>query len=146
MNDATAMPLSDAIATLPQWVRLWITWLSGVMFATPIVLLIWRASSLEAIVIIASNIAMVISMNFLYDQVGFVRLLGLPHVIFWTPLAIWLVMRLRQGHLPRIPAVVTGIFVATIVVSLAFDYVDVARYLLGETGPMTEAAAVQNEG
>jgi len=72
----------------------------------------------------------------LYDAVGFVRLLGLPHIVVWTPLAAYLVWRLRQRDLPAAPRIVTVVFTASICLSLAFDYVDVARWLMGERGPM----------
>jgi hypothetical protein len=36
----------------------------------------------------------------LYDRMGYVKLLGLPHIVVWTPLAIYLVVLLRRDDLP----------------------------------------------
>lgn len=54
-----------------------------------------------------------------------------------TPLAVYLAMRLREGIVPALPRIVIWIFLASILVSLAFDYTDLLRWLLGERGAMT---------
>ncbi len=63
---------------------------------------------------------------------GFVRLLGLGHIVGWVPLVILFVMRLGQGA--------DGLFkywlIAVILLntlSLVLDISDVARYLRGDT-------------
>ena len=59
-------------------------------------------------------------------------MLGVEHVILWTPLFIYLFGRAKNGEMALPFRLVIWLFVATLAVSLAFDYVDVVRYLLGE--------------
>lgn len=91
-----------------------------------------RATWSSAAILLVANVAMVTTMMWLYGQVGFVRLLGLPHLIFWIPLVAWFVFRLRRGGLPRMALTATLILTVTLSISLVFDAVDVARWLLGE--------------
>ena len=72
----------------------------------------------------------------IYAKKGFVRLLGLGHLIAWPPLMIWYAKVLAQGN-------VEGAFkywlMAVLVVngiSLVIDLVDVVRYSLGDKQPM----------
>jgi len=62
--------------------------------------------------------------------------LGIVHVILWTPLLVYLVGRARNSEITLFFRLVIWLFVASLAVSLAFDYVDVARYLLGERASM----------
>jgi len=71
-------------------------------------------------------------MNWLYDQYGYVRLLGLAHLVFWTPVYGWILMKRRDiadpasafGKYLIVYLVVDGI-------SLAVDALDVVRYFTG---------------
>ena len=72
----------------------------------------------------------------IYVKKGFVRLLGLGHLIAWTPQVVWYVQVILQGN-------AAGWFLywlmSVIVVnglSLVIDVVDVVRYSLGEKQPM----------
>ena len=69
---------------------------------------------------------------------GYVRLLGLPHLIFWIPLVIYLILRVCRGTPIETPyRQVLYVLIGTLLISLAFDAQDVVRYLLGETDPLT---------
>lgn len=83
-----------------------------------------------------ASLMVVILIHALYAQVGFVRLLGLPYIVVWTPLVIFLFSRLRKGELHPIARIALSIFATTIAISLIFDYGDGVRYLLGERGFM----------
>jgi len=88
-------------------------------------------------VLLAVTAAMVAAMMALYAAVGFVRLLGLPHLVFWTPLVVWLVVRLRAETPPPTPQrQALWLLVGSYVVSLGFDLADVIRYALGERGSL----------
>src|SRR3546814_13987375 len=39
-------------------------------------------------------------MNWLYDQYGYVRLLGLAHLVFWTPVYGWILMKRKAIAAP----------------------------------------------
>ncbi len=75
-------------------------------------------------------------MGRLYDQIGYVRLLGIVHVILWTPLFFYLLRRAWRGEMGLWFRVVIWLFVVSLGISLAFDYVDVVRYLLGQRESM----------
>ena len=62
--------------------------------------------------------------------------MGIVHVILWTPLFIYLVLRAKNGEMPLLCRLIIWMFAATLAVSLVFDYTDVARYLLGERDSM----------
>lgn len=135
------MTFADAIAGQGPVLRLWVLWLTIIMLAAPVVLLLFRGTRRDGVVGLAAAFAVMISMQWLYTQVGFVRLLGLPHVLIWTPLAIYLLVRLRTGRMPAPARAVTWVFLLSILVSLAFDYVDVIRWLLGERGALLAGGA-----
>lgn len=129
------MTLEEAIALQPQWVRLWLNVLLVGAFVLPLALLVWRQTRLAALLTVASSVAAGFGVTWLYGQLGYVKLLGLPHILLWTPLMIYLVALLRRPGLPRAPRLILAAVTATIAVSLAFDYVDSARYLMGERMP-----------
>jgi hypothetical protein len=82
--------------------------------------------------VLAAWIGNVVFMSILYELNGYNRLLGLSHVIFWTPLVLWLFRRRAALREPRPFGVWVVLLVATNSVSLVIDYVDVLRYLLGD--------------
>lgn len=130
------MTLFDGINASPDPVRYWVFWMACVLTVVPLALLIRPDTRKTAIILILMGAVTAVVMTALHAKVGFVRLLGLPHVILWTPLLIWLVSLLRRDAHPGWPRLLLIVLAATIAVSLVFDYIDVARYLLGERAPM----------
>ncbi len=129
------MTLQDAIAHQPLWVRLWLNWLLFGAYALPMALLIWRQTRIAGIAGIVAGVVGGLGVGWLYEQLGYVKLLGLPHIIAWTPLAIYMAMQLKRPDLPRWPRWIMIVVLETIIVSLAFDYSDALRYALGERTP-----------
>lgn len=117
------------IAAGPAWVGAWVNFM-GIVFLLAIPFSFARVEARWALAVMALTFP---AMMGLYSLVGFVRLLGLVHVVLWTPFAVYLWR--RRAHW-RIRETLAGkwiaVLFATIVVSLAFDYTDVVRYLLGE--------------
>ena len=134
------MTLQEAIAQQPPWVGLWLKWLFFGVFTLPIALLIWRQSRIAGIATVLSSVAAAISVGWLFDRLGYVKLLGLPHIVLWTPLVIYLVALLRRKDMPNWPRWIIIVVLGTILISLAFDYTDVMRYLLGERAPLAGPA------
>jgi hypothetical protein len=134
--DAMPPTLNDAIATEPAWLQGWIAVLVtvnllAVLFAVTREEGRWRVRA-EPIAIVVAFLAAGVFMSWLYEQVGYVRLLGLAHLVFWGPVWAWLLMRRRRigtgswfGRYVHLYLLVAGI-------SLAIDAVDVVRYLLGD--------------
>ena len=132
------MTFHDAMFSATGWILYWFYWLGFAMVATPVALLFSKATRRDALIVLATNIIVVLSMGWLYDQIGYVRLLGIVHVIFWTPLFVYL-WRRAKNHAVALPLrLVIWVFVGTLAISLAFDYVDVVRYLLGERASMIQ--------
>lgn len=126
------MSFQDALATQPAWVRIWVLWMVLITVASIMVLLFSKTTRRDAFVILILNIGNVVLMQWLFSIVGFVRLLGLAHIVFWTPLAVYLAWRLRRDAITKPFRLIMWALLATVVVSLLMDYVDLARYLLGE--------------
>jgi hypothetical protein len=119
-----------ALANGPQMV--WLYWMSFAIIITPLVLVCSKATRRDAAIVLLANIAMLVGMGWFYELMGYVRLLGIVHVILWTPLFIYLFLRAKNGEMPLPCRLVMWMFVATLAVSLVFDYTDTIRYILGE--------------
>jgi len=72
-------------------------------------------------------------MSFLLTQFGYTRMLGLSHVVFWTPLLVYLWARRSRWNVSGSLAGkwLVGLFVVNLL-SLIIDYADVIRYLMGD--------------
>ena len=130
------MTMQEAIALQPAWVGHWLKVLSVCAYILPFALLIWKQSRMAAIFTVVASFAGGFATAKLYDVVGYVKLLGLPHIIFWTPLVIYLVLQLRKADIPKAPRFIMMAIVGAILISLAFDYTDVLRYIAGERTPL----------
>jgi hypothetical protein len=131
------MPFNEAMFTLASgWQTVWLYWMSFAIIVTPLVLVFSKATRRDAVIVLLTNIAMLVGMGWVYEQMGYVRLLGIVHVILWTPLFVYLFLRAKNGEMPLLCRLAIWMFVATLAVSLVFDYTDVARYLLGERDSM----------
>jgi hypothetical protein len=131
----SSMTLQEAIAQQPQWIGWWLNWMLFGAFLLPFALLFWRQTRIAGIATILASVGGAFGVNWLFAQLGYVKLLGLPHILLWTPVAIYLAVLIRHPDTPVWPRRIMLVVLATIVVSLAFDYTDVARYVLGERTP-----------
>lgn len=104
-------------------------------FFLPLTLFIWRETRGATIFLIIAALLNLSGILLLNSLTGYTRLLGLPHVLFWTPAAFHIFIVLRRG-VPRIPSMIIAVILVTILISLAFDYTDVIRYLAGERGSL----------
>jgi hypothetical protein len=130
------MTLAQSIATQPLWVQYWLYILVFSIVALPIALLIWKQTRLTAVITIAASIIAGLGVSWIYDRLGYVKLLGLPHIILWTPLVWYLWQQTKRVDMPIWPRRIMMVIMAMFVLSLVFDYVDVARYVLGERTPV----------
>ena len=120
---------NEALLSQPPWLLIWLGWMGAVNLASLAFL-----GRREARWVLAGFVLGFLLMTALFAWNGYNRLLGLGHVVFWTPVAV---MLWRSGAVQE----ATGGFgywvrvaFATYVVSLVVAYVDVARYLLGDRG------------
>ena len=127
------MTLNEAMAAHgPDWLGIWMPILFGGAFILPLILLIWKPTRLAAIVTVLASFLGALTTNVLYSKMGYVKLLGLPHIIFWTPLVIYLFTLMRKPAVGKIPSGIIAVVSVVILISLAFDYTDVIKYLLGD--------------
>ena len=131
--------ISDVLAQ-PVAVQLWVLWMTAAIFVVPGLLLRYESARREGKVILASSIVLAVLMLLWYSQVGYTRIIALPHILIWPPLLGYLYSRRNNLASPSHVRRMTTILVLTIVVSLAFDVTDVIRYLLGERASMVPVA------
>ncbi len=130
------MTMQEAIALQPAWVGHWLKVLFVCAYILPFALLIWKQSRKAGILAVIASFAAGFATAKLYDVVGYVKLLGLPHLLFWTPLSIYLIMQLRKPDMAKAPRYIMMAIVGAILISLAFDYTDLIRYLAGDRTPL----------
>lgn len=119
------------VAAQPEWVQIWLNVLVGVL-GLSVVFSFVRVEARWVLLGLVLGAAGVIG---LYSQIGYSRLLGLGHVLAWTPLLIYLICRRPHWQVKETWSgkwIVAAVTVLT--VSLAFDYADVIRWLVGERG------------
>ncbi|MEO1241099.1 MAG: hypothetical protein AAFX54_04260 [Pseudomonadota bacterium] len=114
--------------TQPLWLQAWVGWMVLVNFVGGLVF-IRRA---EAKWVLGAIISAGLLMELLYSQFGYQRILGLAHVVFWTPLLVYLWGRCSAWNISRLSGKWLAVVFVTNLTSLIIDYVDVARYLSGE--------------
>lgn len=111
----------------------WVAWVALLMTVNMVVP-IFFIDQLEAQVVLATMMASAALMMFIFAQKGFVRLLGLGHVL-WIPLIFWLSGRIDFAF---VAAGFDRWILAVIVLnslSLLIDVGDVIRYAKGERSP-----------
>lgn len=123
--------ISDVLAQ-PVAIQLWVVWMIAAIFVVPALLLKYESVRCEGKVILASSIVLAVLMLLWYSQVGYTRILALPHILIWTPLLVYLYSRRTNLSSPSQVRRMTTVLVLTIVVSLVFDITDVIRYVLCE--------------
>ena len=110
----------------PMWVQVWLNILGPVNFAA----IFFIFKSRLPWIVLGAIIVSFFMMMYLYDAYGYVRLLGLPHIVVWTPMLLYFLK-----EVPKLDASLMKKYLylamGTNFISLLFDYVDVARYFLG---------------
>jgi hypothetical protein len=110
--------------------RIWGAWLVAVNAACLLFI-----QHIEAQMTLGAVGVAVIAQALIYQRKGFIRLLGVTHVL-WVPMLTWIALRLDT--LPKEEAafhVWLITLIATNAVSLAIDAWDATRFVLGERRP-----------
>lgn len=137
MESELPKSLAEAMATEPLWLRAWIQILivanlASVLFVARRVDGRWRVRP-EPIAILVGFAAAGVSMGALYEHFGYVRLLGLAHLVFWGPVFAWILLARRQRHpLQSAFGAYLRFYLVIAGISLAIDALDVVRYLAGD--------------
>lgn len=128
----STLGLMKRIMGMPFPWNCWVAVLGGVNIAGG--LYYWNTQ--EGKLAIAAIAAAFVVMVAIYSRYGFVRLLGLGHVLFWIPLSIFLGYSLATAPHQGFFQAWIGSVVLLNGVSLVIDVVDVYRYLRGERAPI----------
>jgi hypothetical protein len=131
------MTLGDEMANQAAWLDVWLPILMFGSFILPLALLVWKPSRIAGLAAIAAGLLSFVAISWMFEQLGYVKLLGLPHVLFYTPIIIYFISRLRSGELPKVARWMMMASLVIILISLAFDYTDVAPYILGNRTPLS---------
>ena len=115
------------VAALPQWVQLWMNWMTVVLGLGGLIAAIFKV---EARWLLLSLLLTIPATMVLGVYVGWNGLWGITHLIFWTPVAIYMARRFSQIEVKSIYGVWYVLALATLWISLVFDAKDVGAYLL----------------
>jgi len=115
------------IAQEPWWLSSWVYWLIVINSLS----LIFAFTRNEVHWVLTAWLGNLLMMPMLFEAVGYVRLLGLTHIVFWTPLVIYL-WRQRSEFGNSWSGRYLWVVLATNSASLTIDYIDVVRYFLGD--------------
>lgn len=110
----------------------WVAWL--VIMNLGAVIFVWRR--VEARWVLAAMLANMPFMNMLFYYFGYTRILGLSHIIFWTPLLVYLWRRRKTIRLKTPFGIYIHALFISDFISLVIDYSDTIRYLLGNGQPL----------
>src|SRR6056297_3438441 len=119
-------------ANSPTWVGIWV----NVMILVLAISIPFSFVRAQARWILLGTILGMAGTIVAYQQFGFTRILGLGHIIFWTPTLLYmLTLRGREDVIDTLFSKWLLLAIIVMSASLAFDYVDFLRWLLGEREP-----------
>ncbi len=115
---------------MPLWIQVWVVWLALINTAS-IIFFFTRAETRMVFFawIFAGSGTFIV---FYFQGQEMSRLMGLGHIIFWTPLLMYLWRRRGDIFLTRLSGVYLHLLFITNFISLLFDYTDFVRHLLGQ--------------
>jgi hypothetical protein len=132
---------------LKPWVKVWL-WVLNAVFIAALVL---PHSSLRTWIVLSYVGAGLCLLPIMIIQRGLTRLLGLGHLLPWTPLLIYLALRLcGDAAGPRIhfsddPWIFgyVSVLISAVIVCLVFDVYDAYRWIRGERYVMGSKEAAE---
>lgn len=122
------MTLNDFILQEPIWLRSWLFWLMFINTAS----VIFAFTRKEAHWVLTAWLANLLFMPMLFAEFGYTRILGLSHIVFWTPLLVYLWRRRAEIELRSVSGAYLWALFVSDGLSLVIDYIDLARYLAGD--------------
>ncbi len=138
MNDLITTPatLNEAILSGPVWLQLWVLTLvlanlGALLFVFSREQGAWRVRK-EPVAIIFGFIVAALIMDWIYGSYGYVRLLGLGHLLAWTPAYIYVLSQRKRHGVSSWFGKYVHFYLLIAGISLCIDTVDVIRYLLGD--------------
>ncbi len=128
---------TDVTTHSPEWVLIWLQVLVGVM-SLSLLFGLFRPEARAILLGTLMGMAMVIV---IYAQFGYTRILGVGHILFWTPTLFYMLsLQGTSGVTKTWFGRWLWLAIPVMAVSLGFDYFDLGRYLMGERAPITLAS------
>ena len=121
--------LVERIAEGPQWIYWW----TRVIDTSNWLLLLFVYFDRRARWAFLAWVVNIVTILTLYNVYGYTRILGLAHIIAWTPLLPYLLARRHPFTEENWAGRYLYWFMGVITISLIFDYIDVIRYFMGDT-------------
>jgi len=136
MESELPQSLMEAMGTEPLWLQAWV----GVLMAVNLAAVLFVAGRgqdgwkvrWEPVAILVSFFGAALAMDALYAAVGYVRLLGLAHLVFWGPVWGWILWHRTQSPPRNAFGIYLHVYLVIAGISLVIDALDVVRYLLGD--------------
>lgn len=119
------MGFLDHVFSQPPWLVAWMFLFAGISFLS----IPFAVKDSRARWILVATLVIILFGRFLYQSFGYTRIIGLSHIVVWTPLLIYL-WKQRDMHLDRVWTrryVMT--FVVIISVCYLVDVVDIVRFV-----------------
>lgn len=113
---------------LPRWVKLWLVALNLVFLAAPLILP-WPAAGAVLTAYLASGPLLI---AFAFSSGGMTRIMGLGHLVPWTPLLVWLLCWSAGASGPA--SIYALVLAGATALCLALDLYDLARWARGARG------------
>ncbi|MFN4354746.1 hypothetical protein [Parvibaculum sp.] len=126
---AEASAAQDAyIAALPAWVQYWMYWMLAVLGLGSLVFSFFRSEARWLLLgfVLSGVAAMGLGMT-----IGWNKLWGVTHLVFWTPVALLFIRRWSRIDKRSVYGVWFVLALATMIVSLVFDAKDAVEYVMG---------------
>ena len=137
MDPGIPKTLDEAMATEPLWLRTWIQALVAANLGALLFLVgrtegRWKIRP-EPTAILLAFLAAGIAMERLYEEIGYVRLLGIAHLVFWGPVYGWILFARRSRYPLGTPfGAYLHVYLVIAGVSLVVDAIDFIRHLMGD--------------
>lgn len=125
---------SKSVSEMPPWVQIWMKALGPVPTLAFATWLFNPETRSDGVLFLSLFFVAIGGTLYLYSRIGMVRLIGLPHVVGWTPLAFLLGRRLLMDPPPPTLQMTGWVALSIITISLLFDASDVARWVMGDRG------------
>lgn len=123
----------DVSTHSPDWVLIWLQVLVGVL-SIGLVFSLVRPEARAILFGVVLGMGMTV---IIYAQFGFSRILGVGHILFWTPTLFYMLS--LQGT-ASVAKTWFGrwlwLAIPVVAISLGFDYFDLGRYLFGDHQPI----------
>lgn len=131
MTVLTFEQVAAQAAAVPLPIQVWVAWMVAILYVVPLAFFgerVVRSYYVWQLLNAVTNIGMALTF-------GVVRLMSLPHLLFWIPASIVLFRRRDEARGSAMKAWMI-LALVTMAISLAFDAVDVVRYAAGERNPI----------